>query len=185
MDAIRTIMTLTAAFLAISCSGLRKAAGSEEKVSVACAAEIDYSGAGTADIDITASVPEGFRNPNTGIILVPALVSKDGSRKMPLLSCIAEGSLHNTFNGRNDIYEPDLSDSISWTFMRTHIAAGCSFLLRHSRFLQRTRMLLRIWNSVRNIFMSGLLNLRDLRIFPLSRTASFFGWIPIQLMMRI
>lgn len=113
MDAIRTIMTLTAAFLAISCSGLRKAAGSEEKVSVACAAEIDYSGAGTADIDITASVPEEFRNPNTGIILVPVLVSKDGTKKMPLLSCIAEGSLHNTFNGRNDIYEPDLSDSIS------------------------------------------------------------------------
>ena len=70
MDAIRTIMTLTAAFMAISCSGLRKAAGSEEKVSVDCAAEIDYSGAGTADIDITAEVPERFRNPNTGIMLV-------------------------------------------------------------------------------------------------------------------
>ena len=113
MDAIRTIMILTAALMAISCSGLRKAAGSEEKVSVACAAEIDYSGAGTADIDITAEVPERFRNPNTGIILVPTLVSKDGTKKIPLLSCIAEGSLHNTFNGRNDIYEPDFSDSIS------------------------------------------------------------------------
>ena len=113
MDAIRTIMTLTAAFMAISCSGLRKAAGSEEKVSVDCVAEIDYSGAGTADIDITAEVPERFRNPNTGIMLVPTLVSKDGTKRIPLLSCIAEGSLHNTFNGRNGIYEPDLSDSIS------------------------------------------------------------------------
>ena len=113
MDAIRTIMTLTAAFMAISCSGLRKAAGSEEKVSVDCVAEIDYSGAGTADIDITAEVPERFRNPNTGIMLVPTLVSKDGTKRIPLLSCIVEGSLHNTFNGRNDIYEPDLSDSIS------------------------------------------------------------------------
>ena len=180
MDAIRTIMTLTAAFMAISCSGLRKAAGSEEKVSVDCAAEIDYSGAGTADIDITAEVPERFRNPNTGIMLVPTLVSKDGTKRIPLLSCIVEGSLHNTFNGRNDIYEPDLSDSISvrkrysrhgatglesrnavsfeewmmeswkvlsmWTFMPMLMAAGCFFLPRYSRFLQRTRILLRIWN---------------------------------------
>lgn len=111
-NAIITILTLVTAFMITSCSGLRKATGTEEIVSVACASEVDWSGTGIVDIDITATVPEDFRNPNTGILLVPELVSKDGTKKISLFPCVAEGILHNTFNDRKGIYEPDLTDNV-------------------------------------------------------------------------
>ena len=121
MNAIRTILILTTAFMAVSCSGLRKAAGSAELVSVDCVTEVDWSEGGIADIDIAATVPENFRNPNTGILVVPELVSNDGTKSIRLTSCVAEGLLHNTFNGRKTIYEPNLADGLN---LRKRYARG-------------------------------------------------------------
>ena len=113
MATTRTIIILAAAFLSVSCSGLRQAARTEAQVAICCTADADYTGEGKVNIDIEVSVPEDFRNHNTGIVVVPELVSEDGHERVPLTECIAEGALHNTFNGRKYIYEPGLTDSVA------------------------------------------------------------------------
>ena len=81
MATTRTIIILAAAFLSVSCSGLRQAARTEAQVAICCTADADYTGEGKVNIDIEVSVPEDFRNHNTGIVVVPELVSEDVSRK--------------------------------------------------------------------------------------------------------
>lgn len=125
MRTFATILIISvAACSAVSCSGLRHAAKAEEPVGLSC--ETDYSPL-TPDsftVRINAEVPQQYRNPNTGIVIVPVLRGADSTQVLPLGQTVAEGLLHNTFNARKSTYEPDLQDSIA--FRSRYLPEGAS-----------------------------------------------------------
>lgn len=104
---ILTLISLTA----VSCTGLRHAAKVSEPVAVDCTVDYECTSPDTFCVGVTADVPQEFRNPNTGILVVPVLRGDDSTETMRLNAFVAEGLLHSTFNARKQTYEPELSDS--------------------------------------------------------------------------
>lgn len=108
------IMILSAAVCsAFSCTGLRHAAKVQEPVGISCDTDYRFTDPERLSIEITAMVPEEFRNPNTGIIVVPVLCGADSTQRLELKPFTIEGSIHSMFNSRKDNYEPELQDSIA------------------------------------------------------------------------
>lgn len=84
MRTTRTLIIIIAALALASCTGLRKAQKTSETnpVEVNYGVTDNYSLPQTFWSDFTVSVPKEYRNPNTGILVVPRLRNRNGSKFM-------------------------------------------------------------------------------------------------------
>lgn len=94
------LLTISAAISAVSCAGLRRAAKEPVEISVDASAGEITSKDENVKVSMTAEMPERYRNANTGILFVPALVSTDGLHSADLTKALAEGKIHNMYDRR-------------------------------------------------------------------------------------
>jgi len=98
--------------LSASCSALSKMAGYPE-VTAELNQPLAVTEEGELPVDFTVTIPSDYRNMHTAVLLYPRIQSDDSTEVVKLDSCAIDGAFNSTFNGRMDIYQADLSDSIS------------------------------------------------------------------------
>lgn len=120
----KTIIIPAAICSVLSCTGLRQAAKVQEPVEVSCDVDYRCTSPDRLCIKVSAQVPAQFRNPNTGILVIPVLCGQDSTQRVELEPVAVEGMLHRTFNARKGNYEPELCDSIEnrSPYMKDHPA---------------------------------------------------------------
>lgn len=102
-----------------SCSGLRRAAREPVEITICATAADQESADSQIKVDMSASMPERYRNVNTGILFEPVLVNAGGPDSAALKKAIAEGRFNNMYDRRSVRFKEQPKDRSTEHFAYT------------------------------------------------------------------